>query len=333
MRRPPTGRALGGAVLAVWAALAAHALPAKGAAQGLESLASSCSGGSPGLERRCRQVALALEGVRGLLGGGAGLGTEIPGSASTLGLRLQRIPRLSLSGRVGGIWSRVPAVLDGYSLTDEERGILVPLTQASGTVELFDGLSLLPTVGGILAVDLTGSYHQLYPPASEGFGGPVGGWGVAGRLGILRESFELPGISVSLARRALSRGKMGNVEGADPAEMLFETSVTSLRGMVGKDLLGIGILLGVGLDWLGGEGALALRTSPGGIVRRTNWEGLESQRKVFFVGGGMTFLVLQMSAEGGIVEPQGSVWNGGEEAGSGTPQRAYFGSFALRITF
>lgn len=318
------------ALVVVGVGLARIGLPAAGAAQGLESLVSSCSRGLGGGEPRCRQVALALEGVRGLLGGAAALGTEVPGSASTLGYRLQRMPRLSLAGRVGGAWTRIPAVLDGYLVTGEERGILVPVAQASGTVEIFRGFSLFPTVGGILAMDFTGSYHQLYPPAAEGFDGPLGGWGVAGRVGILRESFDVPGVSVSLARRGLSRGKLGNVDGTDPAEMLFETSVTSLRGLVGKDLFGIGVLVGLGRDWLGGEGAMAVKAGPGGVVARTDGETLESQRRVLFAGGSMTFLILQISAEGGIVEPEGRVWG---EAGGTNPQRAYFGSVALRITF
>ncbi len=315
-----------------WPFLLLALAPWPGSGQGFPGLVDSCAAPNQGLLDRCRQGALALDAARGALTLAASGGSEVAGSASTLGFRLRRLPRLALSARAGVTRASVPGITRGYSLPIREESFFLPALQVTGTVGLFDGFSPLPTVGGILALDVSASAHKLFPPKDRGFLDGSTGWGVAGRLGILRESFTLPGVSVSLAHRSLGEGRLGDMNLGDPAEARFDVSATSLRGVVGKDLFGIGILAGVGWDRSKGDGSVGVRVSPSGFELSASGTDLASERVIYFAGSSLTFLILQVSAEGGwsraVDSPLPRTAGGGGEADLG----AWFASLALRLT-
>ena len=278
-------------------------------------------------------VALTLDAARGGLATAASGGSEMAGSASTLGYRLRTFPRIALSARAGLTRFSIPEIRDGYALPLGDEGILVPALHLSGTVGVLNGFSPMPTVGGILALDLTASTHQLFAPTGDGFQDGLIGWGVGARLGILRESFTLPGASLSLTRRWMGTTALGKMDQGDAAEASFDATVTSLRGVVGKDLLGLGFFAGAGLDRMSGEGTIRLRVSPTGFETEATAPNLTSDRMVYFAGGSMTFLIIQLSGEVGWSEAKDgplAIDPGGTEFPSA---RAYFGSVALRITF
>jgi hypothetical protein len=84
---------------------------------------------------------------------------------------------------------------------------------------------------------------------------------------------------------------------------------------------------------MGGKGTLGIKVSPSGFEARTTAAELPSERAVFFAGGSMTFLIVQLSGEVGWsqamnaplpIEPGGTTF---------PSARAYFGSLALRMTF
>jgi len=308
-------------------------LPTSGKAQEFQDLVSSCAAGAGGLTGRCHVVALALDAARGGLATAATNGSELPGSASTLGYRLRTFPRVALSARAGLTRFSIPEIREGYALPLGDEGILVPAIHLSGTVGVLNGFSPLPTVGGVLALDLTASTHQLFAPSGDGFQEGLVGWGLGARLGLLRESFTLPGVSLSLSRRWMGSATLGEMESGDAAEAEFDVTVTSLRGVVGKDLLGLGFFAGAGLDRMSGEGTIRIRVSPTGFETGASAPDLSSDRMVYFAGGSMTFLIVQLSGEVGWSESRDAalpIDPGGTEFPSA---RAYFGSLAFRVTF
>jgi hypothetical protein len=263
----------------------------------------------------------------------ATLGTEIPGSASTVGFKLRSKPRVSLSARAGLARFSTPDILQGYTLPVDDRKILVPTVQISGVAGVFNGFSPLPTVGGVLSVDVTGSAQRLFAPRGDGFQGGLWGWGIGTRIGLLRESFTLPGVSLSLARRWMGSARWGRTGPSTPARLALKDGITSLRAAVGKDLFGVGFVGGAGWDWISGRGTLALRPAPGEAEILVKGQDLESTRFSCFLGASRTFLILQLSGEAGwsqSVDAPLPVDPGGDDYPSA---RAFYGAVALRITF
>jgi hypothetical protein len=317
----------------VFAAILLVNFPAGLGGQEFEKLVADCAAAVGGPEDRCHLSALALDAARGGLATAASAGSELPGSASTMGYRIQTSPRASVSARAGISRFEVPKSWEGYQLPFGKESMLVPSLHLSGTVALLNGLTLAPTVGGVLSLDLTASTHLLFPGSGDGFGGRVNGWGMAARLGILRESFTLPGVSLSAGRRWLDKATLGDMSSGDASELRFDPSVTSYRALVGKEILGVGLIAGAGLDQMSGKGRIRLRASPTGLEAGAPARELRSRRAVFFAGGSKTFLILQLSGEIGwsqAVDPPLP-----EEPGSGDypSARAHFGALALRITF
>ena len=309
--------------------------PSRGSSQGLQDLVNRCSGPSGTFTLLCHQTGLALEGARVGLGTAATLGSETPGSASTFGHRLRSFPRVALSGRVGlskSTFVKVPLSF-GSAGGAKERTLYVPSLHLVGTVGVLNGFSPSPTVGGVLSLDLLASTHALFPSQGlETQGNPLG-WGLGARVGILRESFTLPGVSISATRRWMGSTTVGELNELGPAQANFDLNTTSLRWVVGKDVLGVGLLAGMGWDHLSGDATLRARISPTGAETRASASNLTSKRMVYFAGGSLTFLIVQLSGEFGFsdardqplpLEPGGGAFPSG---------KGYFASLAFRLTF
>jgi hypothetical protein len=153
------------------------------------------------------------------------------------------------------------------------------------------------------------------------------------RLGILRESFTLPGISLSAARRWMGSTSIGDLDASNPAEAGFDLEVTSIRGIVGKDFYGVGLLAGLGWDRLGGDATLRARTSPTGPETLASTTDLSSKRLVYFLGGSMTFLIAQISGEIGFSDPRSQALALEPDGGRRPSGRVIFGSLGFRLTF
>jgi len=290
--------------------------------------------------------ARVLHGGLGLL---AAAGGPLPASPSTAGQRLHGSPRVV--GDVGLALVRVnlPA-LEGSDATDHDRSsaLLAPrLTVAAG---VFEGFSPAPTVGGVGSVDVVGEIRYLPLPAPDGTDGATIAWGVGARVGILRESFTLPGVTlVAMHRRVGTSGYRGaetqvTLDGGESVRMRefveVSPSVTSLRAVVGKDLLAVGVNAGVQRDRIRGDARIEARRTTGSAdfldasfapvttsvpVDRTTW----------FVGVNRTWVVTQATLELG--------WSpaAGEPSDPGTsgfpayrgPEGAFSGAISFRITY
>lgn len=295
----------------------------------ISELAAGC--GEP---EWCREVALAGQSARAGLGLLAAGGSEVPGSAGTLGWRLSSVPRFAFAAEVAVARTSAPVLGTERRPTLVSDPLLVPALRFTGAVGLYDGFSPLPTVGGLFSLDLVGSGSLVFLPEDRGFDGAATGYGAGVRVGILRESFTLPGVSVSAVRRFAGEVTLRGAGGPGNVlpETTFDPNVTSVRATVGKDVLAVGLLVGAGWDRYGGD----LRVDSGltdadAAPRTASTDDLTDSRFLAFGGASLNFLILQLSAELGWAEGMESV-PGRPADGFDPTDSSWFGSLGARLT-
>jgi hypothetical protein len=314
--------------LAALVALATAVWHGGAAAQSLDRLATACSDAG-GDVVRCAELGVTARALQGHLGLMSGLGPEVAGSASTLGRRLGTTPRIAIEARAAFAHVGLPDLADPGSEPSREATFILPSLRGGVTAGVFDGFQLLPTVGGFLSLDLLLHGSVVFLPTGEGFDGKETALTLGARFGLLRESFTLPGVSVSLSRRMLGEVSYGSAEGPGGGEVTVDPTVTSIRATVGKDLLAVGVLVGMGWDRYSGSADLVAATQGAPVTIRDG--SFKSSRSLIFAGAAMNFLVLQLSAEAG--------WAGGFDAVTeyrGAPFDPtggnFYGSVAFRLT-
>ncbi len=268
----------------------------------VERLWFECSEGEPDqLGALCADAALALQALHGGIGLQMTAGGALPASPSTVGHRIEGSPRIIID--VGGTWAtfRHPDLsLSGVQATISDRRSSLVGARLTTVVGVFDGFSPLPALGGILAVDAVGNLQLVRSPASPGLPRSAIGWGGGVRVGILRESFLLPGVTVSGLYHGASELQFGTI-GETGALAVLEPAMTSARVIVGKDLWPLGVSAGVGWDWYRGNGRIEARlsnpTGPEPINAITGLRPLSMNRRYLFGGANFTFLITQIAAE------------------------------------
>lgn len=269
--------------------------------RGLDELVERCAAGNAGFVSPCREVGLAAMSLQqgvGLLGV---LGSDIPGNASTLGRRLGSMPRLALAVSGGVLGVRLPpvssAAVDGLEGTET---LALPGLRVDVAAGAFDGFRMAPTLGGVLAVDLIGSYSRVRLPGGAGVSGSSSALGLGARVGLLRESFTVPGISVSATRRWHGSLRAGSVDEGTVAQADTELTVSSLRAVVGKNWFALGVMGGAGWDRYEGDTRLSVprgADDPGSVSGH-----VASERTIYFLGGWFNFVITQVSAEFGVAD-------------------------------
>ena len=311
---------------ALLASLLSAAAASPGAAQA--DLAAACAAASaqsttPGY---CAQVAQIADLVPARIAIAAAGGNPVPGTASTLGIRLGSFPRFSVNGRLTMAWTGLPAaqrLQPGDDADVSMRG-----WHGDVSIGLFSGISPFATVGGVGSIDLLGSLGTVRMPDSEGLNGEsITTWGAGARIGITRESFTTPGISLSAMYRDLGEFTYGDnaLQAADAFVHMDETYLWSFRALVGKRITALGVTGGLGYDRYGGEALMRVRD--GGAFIEVLDEHAAGRWNAF-VNGSFTLLVLSATAEVG--------WQGGGDTPPGartdeSGQGAFFASFALRL--
>jgi hypothetical protein len=301
--------------------------------QSLDELATQCPTASPSQRAWCEWALLGVQAAQGAVGLAISGGTDLPGSASTLGWRTKGSPRFAITLRGLLVSAPMPAPDRTGSLPGQKVSGKLPSVHISGTVGVFDGFFLGPTVGGVGSLDLTVSGQWVGTPRDAGFRKNLWGWGAGGRIGILRESFSLPGVSLSGSYRRVGETELWSVQTGASAESVFDLAVTSLRGVVGKDIGGIGFLAGAGWDRYSGvmDGEVV---DPAGVEATHVVQGnMKSDRPLFFLGASMTFLALQLSGEVGWAPGFGSALPVAGSSDFDPSGKTLFGAMALRLTF
>lgn len=317
----------------------------------------------PNVASRCASVAQAVDAAQPQLGILMAGGNPTLGTASTGGVRLGVLPRVSAGLRANIVFARLPDIRDegsssGGSFTPEKFSVPAPAVGANVSVGVFPGVSLAPMVGGFGAIDLLGSATIL--PLSlanvEGLEKNPVSWGAGARVGLLRESFITPGVSVSVMYRKMGEIQFGDVcesgnivgpetdappyctgEG-DFGSINFGLSNVSTRAAVSKRLLGFGLTAGVGYDRFNTDADIAFRapsTLPGDPGRRIysfRDVQVDNDRWSAFLDGSFTLLVGSIVGEVGWMQGQEPI-SGFPEASDFDPKEGtFFGSVGVRLS-
>ena len=269
-------------------------------AQDLTPLVNQCAlGGSAELLTSCQSAVLAVQAVRGGIGLADASGADLAGASSTIGRRLGSSPRVSADLRLRVARFTMPDILGGGTGVAGENTINGYGLRGSVAVGVLDGFSLMPTVGGVLSLDLIGSGSLIFLGESDGFLGNQGTLSVGGRLGIFRESFTMPGLTVSVVR-SFGQTVDWTTAAVGAPQMDTDISTASVRAIIGKDFFTFAVLGGVGWNWDRGEMGVQVPdptiTGGQGIGRMGD---LTTRRRIYFAGVSITRLVYQFSLEGG----------------------------------
>jgi hypothetical protein len=275
------------------------------------------------MAERClllQQSAHAALGAATLAAAG---GNPWTGTPSTLGRRTATAPRLGVQLRMLGARARLADRDGGAAL----EGRLLPALSAGFAVGVFDGFSPGTTVGGLLSLDLLTDIGTVLLP--DGFDGSAFTWGAGARVGILRESFNLPGVTKSVQYRRLGDA---TYQVGTPGPNGFgwnDAAAWNLRLTAGKRVRGVGVSGGLGWDRATGDATV--RTPGNGGPGFDSTAELETNRKSLFVGFGWTRLIWTFSAEAGVS------WAGTDAleqlAEDPAAARVPFGALSLRLTF
>jgi hypothetical protein len=318
-------------ILFAAAALAVVAVPA--VAQ--RSVETVCDDFGEAARSRCVAVAEAVNAAQPQLGMLMAGGNPILGTAGAGGVRLGFLPRVSAGARVNLVLARLPDIREARmrdgEVVPEQFRIPAPAVGANVAVGLTRGASLAPMVGGFGAVDLLGSV-TLMPldllGVTDAGGNPVS-WGAGARVGLLRETFVTPGVSVSMMYRRMGEVRIGDVcrgaaEQQDPThpdrrlcpgdgdfgEVAFGLDNWSGRAAVSKRLLGFGLTGGLGWDRFTTGADLAFRTPAAPsqgivgaeVIHRLDDVRVSNTRLSAFVNAGFTLLVGSIVAEVGVMQ-------------------------------
>jgi len=254
------------------------------------------------LSHQCADAGLALHAMHGGIGLMGSAGGPIPVSPSTAGLRFGSTPRIIAdAGLIAASFSHPDlASLRSGGVISDKRSNLVG-ARAAVVVGVFNGFSPLPTVGGFLSMDAVAGVSLLRLPGGGAFSGGGSLYGAGVRVGLLRESFTLPGVTLSAMHYRGGDIRYGDLDGSGSA-VEFSPRITSFRTTVGKDLLALGVSGGMGRDQYRGQGSISAYSPaggapPGGVQVTTQAADLSLNRHYLFLGGTYTFIVFQVAGE------------------------------------
>lgn len=338
------------------AAAAAALFAAPGAAQ--RDIDTVCQEEvSASFAERCSAIAQAVDAAQPQVGILLAGGNPTLGTASTGGVRLGVIPRVSLTGRVNVVAARLPDITqvasDG-SITRQFR-LPTPAVGANLSVGLTQGFAIAPMLGGFGAVDVLGSVSVIPLGLLEDqFGDHAFSWGAGARVGLLRESFVTPGVSVSLMYRDLGTVRFGEVcrraetpdpgdpnrricpEPGDAGEIAFGLANWSGRAAVSKRLLGLGATAGVGYDRFSTDADLAFRLPDEffgvGRVYRLDDVRVRNDRWSGFVNLSYTLLVGSIAAEAGWMQGAAPIEGFPDRSDFDPREGTWFGSLGARLS-
>lgn len=326
--------------ISVSLALTAALASAPAAAQSpvcAQASAPGCVAAEQALHSAYPQIGILLSG-----------GSPLSGTDATMGVRLGKLPGVTVGLRVNAVDLRLPDVLGGPDEGGEVRTI-APLVGADVSVRAFDGIPLSPTVGGFGAVDLVGSvaWLPLSEVGTEGFEESPGvAWGVGARVGVVRESFTMPAVNLSLMYRRVGDVRYGDIcrggtydgagfcDDAGPdatsGEARFGVRSWSARATAAKRLWGLGLNGGVGYDWLRATDARYAFGTPADQGFAEDVEASDGRWTVF---GGAAYalpvgsLSFEAGWTGGAAGARPGYADGDHDPGRGT----LWGSLGLRV--
>ncbi|MBW3571334.1 MAG: hypothetical protein KY467_09520 [Gemmatimonadetes bacterium] len=336
-----------------WAFAAAAALIAAPAAA-QNDIESVCTTNVPVLAvEQCTIVAQAVDAAQPQLGILMAGGNPTLGTASTGGVRLGLIPRVSLTGRVNVVGARLPDIRQEADGRADKFTVPAPAVGANLSIGVTQGFSVAPMIGGFGAIDLLGSVSML--PLSllgDDFGDNAFSWGAGARVGLIRESFVTPGVSVSLMYRSLGDVRFGEVcpgtevpsgenrticsTDGDFGEIEFGLDNWSARAAASKRLLGLGLTAGVGYDRFDTSADFAVRAPgpPAGVeqVYRFNDVAVDNDRWSAFLNASFTLLIGSVVGEVGWMQGSNPITGFPSTSDFDPRDGTFFGSLGARLS-
>lgn len=265
----------------------------------VDGLAAQCAELSSNVRTTCWLTAQAIELTQPRVGLAASGGNPVPGTANTLGLRLGSTPRVSIAGRATVLGLTLPPMQqrDGDRVT-----LTIPTFAADGAVGVFQGFSLSPTAAGVGSIDILGSIGVVPIFDRDGFErrNPFT-WAIGTRIGAIRESFTLPGVSVSGLYRRVGEVGFGDTDLEDTdAFFRLRTSNLSLRGTVSRRFFAIAVAGGLGYDRYSGDTTWGVRAEAASEpVATFSVDDFVNSRYTLFANVSYTKLIWHLVAEAG----------------------------------
>ena len=243
--------------------------------------------------QRAEDALKSFHPVAGLIVSG---GNPVLGSGGTLG----GLGHFFVSARVNAVKVALPST---NSADTASTSAVVPAPVIEAGLGLWNGLG-----NGLLSVDALAS-ATLLPTTQVSnlsvdsnatkIGSLALGLGYGVRVGILKGSFFIPSVSVSVMRRTLPRiqyGTLGAVPSTDSA-FSFDTDLkaTNFRVTAGMHLLLLDVAAGFGYDVYTSNAHLAYYSSPISIAHDTL--NLNNKREVIFLNAGMNLMLIKVIGE------------------------------------
>ena len=274
------------------ALVAAVAVGAPAPAPAQDDLDDACAAAA---SPRCAVAAAAVRLIHPRIGTALWGGNPVPGTASTLGMRLGSRPRISVSGRIALVPVELPPLLDAGR--NEGSGALLPGVGVRATIGVLNGFSPMATVGGVFSVDAIAGLSWAALPSGDGFPDDAWGWAVGLRVGALRESFTLPGVSLTGSWARSTDVRFGDPEGAT-TDGALEGPISNLNATlaVTKRIARIGVTAGAAWDRYAGDVRVSYASVPGGPVTRLDAEAV-TRRWSGFASATYTSLVFHTTVE------------------------------------
>jgi hypothetical protein len=305
------------------------------ASQDLSALTSSCIGKMRSDQSLiCHRSILAARTIRSGVNLSAGYGSELPGSSNAIGRKKEgRLQARNLSFAFSSGFSRIQIpnlykVESGQALSNA-----VNVYGLNGTfvLGLFDGLTISPEVRGLFSMDVLGTASaQFFNWASDHPIVKAGTGSVGLRIGLLRESFSFPGITVSVVSQTGLELDLDSPR-KDHVDLAVGNKSMRFRTIIGKDFSKLGLLAGIGWNHNGG---LLQGTIPG-MLARSAWsfssEETVDRQVLYFTGLSFTDMVFQLSLELGLIG--GLDFPSNVYVGYGPDDSTVFSRLAIRVRF
>lgn len=261
-------------------------------------------------------------------------GNPVLGTASPIALKFRGMPRFQFGGRIGFAWAKIPdvLVLPHEAAAAGTRSFVMAMPQLDLSVGIFDGVRLGGTAAGFGAVELLGSVGTLLLPNGEGFEDAASGFGLGARVGILREGFTAPGISLTGLYKRFGRVQYGD----GTTELGLDMQAAAFRAGVSKSFIAFGLAFTVAYDSYWSDIDLRVIVPSGmpqtdgaaTVIPRNDPIERHVDRWSAFLDVSYIVLFLNITAELGWQERTGLITSNGHDIDSGN----LFAAIGLRLT-
>jgi len=256
-----------------------------------------CQNANPQAQAACNTMVDATKAFHPLAGMIVSGGNPVLGTAGTLGgfghvaatLRVNAI-KASLPNPDSAARNPVPSSFNGY----------FPAPVIEAAVGLYGGQG-----GGLLSIDGLASAVLLptsrvqgmsVDPDAPKIGDIALGLGYGARIGLLKGSFPIPAVSVSVMKRHVPRVQFGNVNAptSDPADFATDLNVTNWRAVAGMRIVFVDLAAGLGIDHYTSTATIHYFD---GLTTHTVTLDLANTREVLFANAGLTMGLMKLVAE------------------------------------